>query len=95
MPNEQERALKCDQLAAKFGRAAEKDDARADEFRRWAVLKLQLAGEHPEAAELRAVAEELIGVVAYWEERSAWSRDMAGRFRRRADEHRARLLSGL
>ena len=95
MPNEKERALKCEHLAARFDRAAEKDDSSADEFRRRAAHRARVAMEHPAASELRAHAEELLGVVAFWEERAAWDREMAARFRRRAEEHRARLLLGL
>jgi hypothetical protein len=95
MPNEEARAINCEYLAAKFDQSAERGDAWADELRRWAAHELRLAEEHPGASEVWARAEELLGVVAYWKQRAAWAREMAGRFRRRAQEHRARLLSGL
>lgn len=78
MPNEEERAFMCERLAAKFDRAAAKDDSRAHEFRLWAVQRLRQAEEHPQAADVRTRAEELMREVAYWAERAAWDREMAG-----------------
>ncbi|WP_206107727.1 hypothetical protein [Paludisphaera rhizosphaerae] len=95
MPTEEELALKCEHLAAKFECAAEKNDSKADEFSRVAVHRVRVAAEHPEALDLRADAEELMGVVAYWQERAAWDREIASKFRRRAEGHRARLDSDL
>jgi hypothetical protein len=95
MSIEQERALRCEQLAARFDRGAEQDDLRATEWRRWADQKRLEAEEHPEASGLRTLAEELLGVAAHWESSAAWGRAMASKFRRRSDEHRARHGAGL
>jgi hypothetical protein len=94
MLNEEERALKCERLATTFDQAAEKDVSRATEFRRWADQNLLEVAEHPQAPKLRTRAIKLMEAVAYWEERAAWARKMAGRFRRRAEEHWTRNLSG-
>jgi hypothetical protein len=91
MSNEEGRGLRA--LATRFDRVAETDDARAAEFRRWAAQKSLEAEEHPQAFELRACAAGLMEVVAYWEERAAWAREMASQFRRKAEEHVARRMS--
>lgn len=95
MPDEEERAFRCQRLAMRFELAARKDDSRAAEFRELAEQKRREAAEHPEASDLRTQAEGLMGVVIYWEKQSAWAREMAGDFWRRADEHRARHRSDL
>jgi hypothetical protein len=83
MPDEESGGSKFEHLATRFDRMAERDDARAAEFRRWATQKSREAEEHPQASEVRTCAESLLGVVAYWEERAAWAREMAGKFRQR------------
>jgi hypothetical protein len=95
MPDEQARTLKCEELAVRFEHGAEKDDMRATEWRQWASQKRREADEQPEATELRARAEEMMGVVSFWEERAAWSRRMATKFQRRAEEHWMRYRAGL
>jgi len=94
MPDERGRALKCESLAMRFDWLAEKDDFRAAEFRGWAAQRWREAEEHPAEADLKARAEDLMGEVAYWEKRANWSRAMAGKFRRRAEEHQSRFLAG-
>ena len=94
MSNEEGRGSRFEQLAARFDRMAEKDDARASEYRLWAAQKSREAEEHPHAPELRACAEGLPGVVAFWEERAAWARKMASGFRQKAEAHVASRVAG-
>jgi hypothetical protein len=95
MPDEQARALKCEQLAARFERSAQKDDTTATEWRQRASQERREAEEHPEAAELRARADEMTSVVSFWEESAAWSRKMASNFQRRAEGHWMRYRAKL
>ena len=94
MLNEEDRALKCERLATTFDQVAEQDDSRAAEFHRWADQRFREAEEHPQNPELRTRAIKVMEAVTYWDDRAAWARMMAGRFRRSAEEHWARNLSG-
>ncbi|WP_435007827.1 hypothetical protein P12x_005092 [Tundrisphaera lichenicola] len=94
MSNE-ERSLKCEHLAFRFERAADLDETRAATFRGRAAQKSREVEEHPEAPELRALEVELMGVATYWDERAAWSREIAKRFSRMAESHRAIASPGL
>jgi hypothetical protein len=88
--NREDRAVRIEDLALRFDRHAEQNDARADWFRVWAVQKRREADEHPGSDFLQERADGLTQVVAYWKERASWAREMASGFRHKAEALRSK-----